>query len=335
MKKITFCGNMIVDSNKLIDIYPSLGMLSKIKTESYSVGGSACNTSIDLKAIDSNINVSVIGKIGDDDKGKFILNEYKKYNIDISKVIIDKEHATSYTDCMVDAQGRRTFFQYGGANDYFGLEDININNLDCDILHIGYLLLLPQFDAKNDKYGTNLAEFLSKVRQRNIKTSIDVVSEEGDRFQNVVIPSLKYCDYVVINEIESGKITGIAPRDENGILIKDNLKLIIEKLFELGVQDTVIIHSPEMGIIKRKGKDIKLIPSFAVDKSRIVSSVGAGDAFLAGSLYGLLNNLADEEIVKIGHASAIFNLYAKDSISGATNVYEIKKLIKTGKENIL
>ena len=67
---------------------------------------------------------------------------------------------------------RRTFFQYGGANDYFGLEDINIDNLDCDILHIGYLLLLPQFDAKNDKYGTNLAEFLSKVRQKNIKTSI-------------------------------------------------------------------------------------------------------------------------------------------------------------------
>lgn len=101
------------------------------------------------------------------------------------------------------------------------------------------------------------------------------------------------------------------------------------------MQDTVIIHSPEMGIIKRKGKDVKLIPSFVVDKSRIVSSVGAGDAFLAGSLYGLLNNLSDEEIVKIGHASAIFNLYAKDSISGATNVYEIKKLIKTGKENIL
>lgn len=78
MKKITFCGNMIVDANKLMDIYPSLGMLSKIRTESYSVGGSACNTSIDLKAIDNEIAVSVIGRIGNDDKGKFILKEYKK-----------------------------------------------------------------------------------------------------------------------------------------------------------------------------------------------------------------------------------------------------------------
>ena len=109
---------MIVDANKLMDIYPSLGMLSKIRTESYSVGGSACNTSIDLKAIDNEIAVSVIGRIGNDDKGKFILKEYKKFHIDTSKVIIDTEHATSYTDCMVDAQGRRTFFQYGGANDY-------------------------------------------------------------------------------------------------------------------------------------------------------------------------------------------------------------------------
>ena len=236
---------------------------------------------------------------------------------------------------MVDAQGRRTFFQYGGANDYFNLEDIHIESLDCDILHIGYLLLLPQFDEKNDKYGTNLAEFLCKVRKKGIKTSIDVVSEEGNRFQEVVIPSLKYCDYVVINEIESGRITGIEPRDHFGNLIKENLIQIIEKLFQLGVQDTVIIHSPEMGIIKRKGNNIKIIPSFVVDKSRIVSSVGAGDAFLAGALYGLLNNLTDEEIVKIGHASAMFNLYAKDSISGATSFDKIKEIMDTGKENIL
>lgn len=335
MKKITFLGNMIVDSNKIIDIYPSLGMLSKIRAESYSVGGSACNTSIDLKAIDNHVMVSAIGRIGNDDKGNFILSEYEKYQIDTSKVIIDKEHATSYTDCMVDAQGRRTFFQYGGANDYFSIKDINVDTLDCDILHIGYLLLLPQFDERNERYGTNLAEFLSKVRERGIKTSIDVVSEEGDRFQEVVIPSLKYCDYVVINEIESGRITGIESRDTSGWLIKENLFLIIEKLFELGVQDTVIIHSPEMGIIKRKGKATKIIPSFVVDKSRIVSSVGAGDAFLAGALYGLLNNLTDEEIVKIGHASAMFNLYAKDSISGATNFDEIKKVIDLGKENII
>lgn len=335
MKKITFCGNMIVDANKLMDIYPSLGMLSKIRTESYSVGGSACNTSIDLKAIDNEIAVSVIGRIGNDDKGKFILKEYKRFHIDTSKVIIDTEHATSYTDCMVDAQGRRTFFQYGGANDYFNLEDIHIESLDCDILHIGYLLLLPQFDEKNDKYGTNLAEFLCKVRRKGIKTSIDVVSEEGNRFQEVVIPSLKYCDYVVINEIESGRITGIEPRDHFGNLIKENLIQIIEKLFKLGVQDTVIIHSPEMGIIKRKENNIKIIPSFVVDKSRIVSSVGAGDAFLAGALYGLLNNLTDEEIVKIGHASAMFNLYAKDSISGATSFDKIKEIMDTGKENIL
>lgn len=333
MKNVTFLGNMIVDSSKLIDVYPSLGMLTKIKKETFSVGGSACNTSIDLKSIDNKIDVSVIGRISSDDKGKFILEEFKKHQIDVSKVIVDDKSLTSYTDCMVDNLGRRTFFQFGGANDNLNILDVDVEKLNADLLHVGYLLLLPKFDEEDEEYGTKLARLLSEVRKKNIKTSIDIVSEESDRFKKVVIPSLPHCDYVIVNEIESGKIVDISPRDEEGHISVSNIKKIIDELFKLGVKDTVIIHAPELGAIKRKNGDIKIIPSFVADKERIISSVGAGDAFLAGAIYGLINNLDDIEIVKLGHASAIFNLYSKDSVSGATDINTLKEFIIKGKEN--
>ena len=124
MKKIYFAGNMIVDSLKTVETLPKKGMLSKILDEKSSVGGSACNPAIDLKVIDPTIDIKVFGKIGDDDKGKFILSTYKKYNINTDNVLIDCSKNTSYTDVITEADGARTFFQYGGANDNLCVEDL-------------------------------------------------------------------------------------------------------------------------------------------------------------------------------------------------------------------
>jgi hypothetical protein len=62
--------------------------------------------------------------------------------------------------------GERTFFSYGGANNEFAPEHIDISELKCKILHIGYILLLDSFDAKDDEYGTVMARFLKAVKEK-------------------------------------------------------------------------------------------------------------------------------------------------------------------------
>ena len=328
MKKIYFAGNMIVDSLKTVESLPKKGMLAKILNEKSSVGGSACNTAIDLKVIDSNIDIKVFGKIGNDDKGRFILSTYKKYDINTNNVLIDSSKNTSYTDVFTEADGARTFFQYGGANDNLRVEDFNLDNIDCDIFHIGYLLLLDNLDSEDSVYGTKMAKLLSMVQSKGIKTSIDVVSDSGNRYKKVVIPALKYCSYVIINEIEISNISGLAVRDEKEALIIENIQQSIDKLFEFGVKDTVIVHCPELAIIKRIKGDFTIVKSFKVDKEKVASTVGAGDAFLAGALYGLSHDYDDEMILKIGHGSAINNLYSPSSIDGAKPIDIIMQIIR-------
>ena len=173
-----------------------------------------------------------------------------------------------------------------------------------------------------------MARLLSLIQAKGIKTSIDAVSDTGDRYKKVVIPALKYCSYVIINEIEISNIAGLDARDSQGELLIDNIKQSIDKLFEYGVNDLVIVHCPELAIIKRKNGDFIIVNSFKVDKTKIMSTVGAGDAFLAGALYGISHNYSDEMILKIGHASAINNLYSSSSIDGAKPIGEIMKMIK-------
>ena len=124
---------------------------------------------------------------------------------------------TAFTDVMtIDSTGERTFFNMRGACSELTADSVDVDALDCDIFHLGYLLLLDGLDRENSEFGTEAARLLSRVQAKGIKTSIDVVSEQSDRFERLVRPALKYCDYVVINEIEGGRVAGISPHSESG-----------------------------------------------------------------------------------------------------------------------
>lgn len=330
MDNIAIIGNAIVDKIKTINSYPKEGMLVNINYISSSVGGCLCNTGINLKTLDKdNINVVAFSKVGNDFEGEFILNTLKKYQLDISNIIIDKDNIqTGFTDVMTSSNGNRTFFHYKGTNKTFSINDINLDyfkNNPC-LVHVGYLMLLDYFDAENKEYGTNMALLLNILKGYGCKISIDLVSEDTSRFSKVVKPSLKYCDYLIINEVEASLLTNIKVRDNNNNLLLNNLKdimILLKK--EFNNLEKIIIHSPEIGIILENNK-FYILGSLILPKDFIKGSVGAGDAFAAGCLYGIANNFDNYKILKIASATAANNLTSYDSISSAKSYDEIIKL---------
>ena len=133
-KGIAIVGTILTDNVKMVQSYPEKGMLATITEESLAVGGCVCNTAIDIKKVDSNIDVYAFGKVGKDSKGEYVLNEMKKVGIDLSGVKISETAPTSYSDVItVVGTGERTFFHNRGANKEFCPADINVDNLDCKI----------------------------------------------------------------------------------------------------------------------------------------------------------------------------------------------------------
>jgi sugar/nucleoside kinase (ribokinase family) len=195
------------------------------------------------------------------------------------------------------------------------------------MLHIGYILLLDKFDARDDEYGTVMARFLKEVRDAGIKTSIDVVSDSGDRFSEMVIPALKFTDNAIMNEIEGCGVLRIEPRDENGRIIIDNIKKAMEHIMSCGVSERVILHCPEAGFILNRDGEFTVVPSIILPAGYIKGTVGAGDAFCAGCLYGIYNGMSDKEILEFASGAAVCNLTAEDSVSGMKSRDEIIKII--------
>ncbi len=326
-KGICCAGNMIVDITYPIETWPKQNELTHI-TEGIcqSTGGCVCNTITDLARLDPELPLVASGFAGHDAEGEFILSEMGKYpNIDLS--MVQRSGRTSFTAVMSNNQTKeRTFYQHAGANAYYGEEHIDWDRLRTAIFHIGYILLLPSLDREDPEFGTKMARLLHRAQSMGMKTSIDVVSESCDRFQRLVVPTLKYTDYCIINELEAQQTTGIALRAEDGTLLRENLKPALEKLRALGVSTWAVIHCPELGAgIDEAGRYFEQ-PSLKLPKGYIQGTVGAGDAFCAGVLYGAESGGSLPEALKLGVCTAAASLSQVSASEGVGTAREVLAL---------
>ena len=308
---IAVAGTILVDKINEISAYPASGELTKILSVSRAVGGAVPNVGIDIKRVDPTITVKAVGKIGNDGEGDFLVNTLEENGVD-SSLLVRGEMPTSFTDVMSIVGGQRTFFTYPGACADFGYEDVDFENLDAKMLHLGYFLLLDKVD------GGDGERILKKAKEMGIKTSIDLVSENSDRY-HIVKSCLKYVDNVIINELEAGMIAGIEP-------CRENLEKIARAIKGMGVSERVIIHMPEIGVCLSDNGFFTL-PSWELPKGFIKGKTGAGDAFCAGALIGIYRGLDEMGVLTLASKAATVSLSAPDSIGGMISEAEIDKLL--------
>ena len=309
---IAVAGTILVDEINEISAYPNAGELTKIKNVQKSVGGCVPNVAIDLKRLCPELPVKAVGKIGADENGEYVKEVLSKNGVDIENISVG-EDKTSFTEVMSVTGGQRTFFTYAGASADFGVNDVGMSALNVKMLHLGYFLLLDKIDNGDGEI------LLKKAKENGVKTSIDLVSENSDRY-SLVLPYLKFVDNLIINEVEAGALTGIEPK-------RENLVEIAQKLKAYGVSERVIIHTPEIGVcVSENG--VQLVPAYQLPENFIVGTTGAGDAFCAGALFGIYQNKTDKEILEFASAVAVAALSSADAISGLREEKEIQELCK-------
>jgi len=324
---IICAGNLIVDRIKIVDKLPGRGMLANILSESLGTGGAPVSVMGDLAILGSPFPLASAGIVGDDEAGNYICRILEDWGIDIRGIQKLPGVHTSYTDVMTEqSTGNRTFFHYHGANDIFSAEHININNLTYNIFHLGYIALLGRMDDKDDEYGTVAARLLKQVQDAGIKTSVDVVSVEGDILPTLVPPALKFVDYLIVNELEIGLIAGIKVRGKDNNLLQEALKDSVEKVSAMGNMEYIVVHMPEGSYMRAHDGSKFSSGSLRLPKGYIAGAVGAGDAFCAGMLYGIHEHWSPEDSMNLGACCSAASLSAGDGNSGLKPIKEVLSL---------
>ena len=110
-------GSWILDKIQVIDRFPAEQSLVNIMDSYASNGGSAYNVLIALRKLSAPFPLEALGLLGDDEEGRHIAEDCRRYGINADKLHITTQAPTSHTIVMsVKESGRRTFLQFRGAN---------------------------------------------------------------------------------------------------------------------------------------------------------------------------------------------------------------------------
>ncbi|MGK0600340.1 carbohydrate kinase family protein [Yokenella regensburgei] len=309
-------GNLLVDQSLRCTAYPQESMLAQITGSEKSCGGGCTNVLFDLARLDPTLPLSLCGVIGGDELGEFILEQAARHHVDSSRVRISPQDTTSFTYVMVNnLNGNRTFFHSMGANHQLGANDFAQLNCTARIAHVAYLLLLPSLEQPDDACKTTGARALAALQEQGFAVSLDLVSApDTPRYQQWVRPVLPWVDYLIINDEEALSLS--QRQDDDHIAAAHDL-------LAMGVRQVVCIHYPQGAIaVNALGETIS-VTAYHVAPSQVVSTLGAGDAFCAGVLYGIHEAWPLEKALRLGCASAHFNLFSVSATNGARPVKEL------------
>jgi sugar/nucleoside kinase (ribokinase family) len=300
-------GNWIVDRIKFLDAWPPEDSLANIQGEAISNGGGPYNVLKDLSRLGARFPLEGVGCIGADPDGDYILEDCRAHGIGTGQLARLDGVPTSYTDVMsVRSSGRRTFFHRRGANARLGPEHFDFASTRCRMFHLGYILLLDRLDEEEGG-RPRAAEVLRRATAAGLRTSLDCVSENSDRFRSVVGPVLPEVDLFFANDTEAEKLTGIALRAAGAVQAR-RVETAAAQLLDLGVREWVILHFPEAAYALHRSGERHWQPSLRVPSGAIAGMAGAGDAFASGVLLVQHDGGPMDEALRLGACAGAMSL---------------------------
>jgi len=281
--EVTCVGILVADVvGKPIDTLPGRGRLALVDRMELHSGGCAANTGVALAKL--GVRTAIIGKVGDDGFGDFLVRRFEKHGIDAGGVARDTETATSATMVLVHGDGERSFLHYLGANATLRLEDIDWERVRASkVLHIAGALVMPALD------GEPTAELLRRAKAAGVTTAFDTVWDATGRWMERVAPCLPSVDYLLPSYEEARMLAGgrETPEEIAQFLLDAGAKVVGLKLGERGsyvaAQDGTSFYTP-------------IFPVEAID------ALGAGDAFVAGFLAGVVRDWDLEQCARFATA---------------------------------
>jgi ribokinase len=249
---------------------------SFIESHSETCGGSAANTIVGLARL--GCKVGFIGKIADDKEGTLQRGDFHKEGVDTAGIISAKKGESGQVMGFVDAKGERALYIDSGVNDTIAFDEVKTDYvLKGRFLHMTSFVGDLSFQTQK-----NLLQNLPE----NVNVSFDPGALYARRGLVQLEPIIKKSYVMIPNAKELSLITDEADYYNGAdFLIGKGVKIVAVKLGGDGCYVT-------------DGRERHLIEAFKV---QAVDTTGAGDAFCAGFLYGLLKEKTLQDCGRLGN----------------------------------
>jgi sugar/nucleoside kinase (ribokinase family) len=303
-------GTWCVDRNKLLAYWPGEDGLVEIESVEQRGGGSACNFAVDVRKLDPAMPVETIGLIGDDDDGRLLVAEADAYGIEHRQLQATRDSATQYTDAYGSRRsGRRTHIYYAGTAALLTPDHFDFSHTRGRVLHLGLPGVHRRMDAAWGDDANGWVTTLRRARAAGLATNMELASIAPERIAALVRPCLPHLDTLIVNDHEIGALAGLATVREGSTDVAACEQAVLAVL-ERGPMALVVAHFPLGAVAATRGGTVLRQPSVRVPPEQIAAANGAGDAFAAGTMYGLHQGWPAAEALALGRATAAASLRA-------------------------
>lgn len=289
--------------------FPKPGRDNSAEGSAWALGGSAANTAVVLARL--RVPTSVIGRVGRDPEGQALLKELTRAGVNTGGVQKDPARPTGICVIPVVENGERTLIGVRGANMALEREGI-VEALDgIRHLHVSGYALIEQ----ESRRAALLA--LETARKRGATTSLDFGWEPAVGASDVLRRALRHVNLAL-------------PSAQELRLAFDERRLsrAASKARELGV-DQVAVTLGAGGCRVYTEQAIFRVPHF---ESRAINTCGAGDAFNAGYILGMLSGVSPEACAVLGNAAGAAVVGSESSHQAVTRA-ELAKIIQREKNS--
>jgi len=272
-------GNMVVDYPVgPIAGLPTWGTLAQVPSRMEPrVGGNGAIFSVAARRL--GLSCGLVGKVGRDISGEWLLDRLKDEGVDTSPVRRGAR-GTSSTVALVRQDGERAFLHYAGSNAAMKAADLK-RIPRCRWLHFSAMFLLPSLSPRA------IGKALEAAKKAGAATSLDVAWDPSGEWD--VGDCLADVDYFMPNSDEAAAITG-----------KKEAVEAARKLARMGARNVVIKLGPQGSLMLAGGQEPFFAPGFNVEAA---DSTGAGDTFDAAMVYAVLHGMEPGRAALLANAA--------------------------------
>ena len=260
-------------------------------------GGSAANTVVGLARL--GLRVGYVGKVAQDYEGQLLLHNFEREGVDLKGVVTADQGHSGLVMGFVDREGERALYVAPGVNNAIKLNEVKVEYIkQAEILHLSSFVGERSFEAQS--------EVVNQLPM-NLKVTFDPGMLYAKKGLEKLRPIIRRVFAMFPNELEVQLLTG--EKWEKGVetLVAEGVRIVAVKLGKRGCYVT-------------DGSQNHLLEPFTV---KVVDTTGAGDAWNAGFLFGLLNNKSLEDCGKLGNFVASRCITTRGARTGLPHVAEL------------
>lgn len=303
-------SHQVVGGVALCEVYGGKTELDDIKLV---VGGAGTNVAVGLSKLGI-VSASLV-RIGDDPIGEMILNNLKLSGVETSMVQIEKGGTSGMSVVLVASDGGRSIMTYRGVS-----KSIESSQIDWEKLNTADWIQISSLGGNMDL----LEDVVAFASREKIRIGLNPGRLEINNAERLV-RLISKMELVVLNRMEAAMLMRHNYEDEMGIC---------RKLASLGNRYVCVTDGKEGASLISGGRLIKM-KAFRV---KSVDDTGAGDAFCAGLVAGLLEERGVEVALKMGlsnGAGEVTKLGAKEGLLTKREMDRwLKKQLLTVEERI-